>query len=109
MKIIQPGVAAIKSRLRRVTGQKIINPERVASIHTYCSPNSIAYRFNFATNPEMKSCNDPRFLRPPERQGLADDFIEFGPGVAAAEVAGQRPPEVQCKGAEAQGRKEPAQ
>jgi hypothetical protein len=31
MKIIQPGVAAIKSRLRRVTDQKIINPERVAS------------------------------------------------------------------------------
>ena len=68
MKIIQPGVAAIKSRLRRVTGQRIINPERVASIHTYCSPHSIAYRFNFATNPETKSRDDARFLRRPQRQ-----------------------------------------
>ena len=96
MKIIQPGVAAMKSRLRRVTDQKIINPERVASIHTYCSPKSITYRFNFATNPEMKSCNDPRSLRPPERPGRPDDFVEFGLGVAAAEGegAGQKPPAV---------------
>jgi hypothetical protein len=64
--------------------------------HTYSSPHSIAYRFNFATNPETKSRYDARFLCRPERQGLAYDFIEFGLGVAAAEGegAGQMPPVV---------------
>jgi len=46
MKIIQPGVAAIKSRLRRVTDQKSSALKGLPQSHTYCSLNLISYRLN---------------------------------------------------------------